>query len=118
MAGLFSLWAAYQTSQFAGVAAASPSLWFPDFLEYMKSRKLCSDCIYLSLGDKEEKTRHPVISKVGDCIREGYAGIKEEGKCCTLEWTKGGHYKEPDLRTARAFAWVVKNGHPQSVLPA
>ena len=28
LAGLFSLWAAYQTDLFAGVAAASPSVWF------------------------------------------------------------------------------------------
>jgi len=29
LAALFALWAAYQTDVFAGVAAASPSVWFP-----------------------------------------------------------------------------------------
>lgn len=108
MAGLFSLWAVCQTDRFAGAAAASPSVWFPGFWEYMEKQKIQSNCIYLSLGDKEEKTRNPVMAQVGCCIRTGYAWLKKEGINCTLEWTKGGHFKEPGLRTARAFAWVLK----------
>ena len=27
---------------------------------------------------------------------------------CTLEWNTGGHFKDVDLRTARAFAWVME----------
>ena len=39
LAGLFALWSAFQTDVFAGAAAASPSMWFPGFLEYMRSRE-------------------------------------------------------------------------------
>ena len=109
MAGLFALWTAMQTNQFDGIAAASPSIWFPGFLEYMKRQKVQSDCIYLSLGDKEEKTRNAVMAQVGNCIRQAYAWLAEEGIQCTLEWNQGGHFKEPDIRTARAFAWVMNN---------
>ncbi len=35
LAGLFAIWAAYRTDLFRGVAAASPSLWFPGFTDYM-----------------------------------------------------------------------------------
>ena len=108
MAGLFSLWAVCQTDRFAGAAAASPSVWFPGFLEYMEKQKIQSNCIYLSLGDKEEKTRNPVMAQFGYCIRTEYAWLKKEGINCTMEWTKGGHFKEPGIRTARAFAWVLK----------
>ena len=108
MAGLFALWAAGQTDRFSGVAAASPSIWFPGFLEEMKSRRVQSDCIYLSLGDKEEKTRNPVMAQVGNCIQETFTWLKEEGVPCTLEWNPGGHFKEPELRTARGFAWVLQ----------
>lgn len=108
MAGLFALWAAMQTDRFTGVAAASPSVWYPGFLEDMKSRRVESDYIYLSLGDKEEKTRNPVMSQVGNCIREAFAWLQKEGVRCTLEWNHGGHFKEPELRTARAFAWVLE----------
>ena len=97
LAALFSIWAAYQTDRFAGIAAASPSIWFPGFVNYMKSHAIRCSNIYLSLGDKEEKTRNAVMAKVGDCIRDGYAWLKEHGIDCTLEWNKGGHFKEPDL---------------------
>ena len=109
MAGLFALWTACQTNRFAGIAAASPSIWFPRFLKYLKQQKIQSNCIYLSLGDKEEKTRNSVMAQVGDCIRQAYAWLNEEGIRCTLEWNPGGHFKEQDLRTARAFAWVMRN---------
>ena len=108
LAALFSLWAAYQTDRFAGIAAASPSIWFPGFVDYMKSHAIRCSNIYLSLGDKKEKTRNAVMAKVGDCIRDGYAWLKEHGIDCTLEWNKGGHFKEPELRTARAFARLLK----------
>ena len=107
--GLFSLWSACQTGLFFGVAAASPSVWFPGFIDYVKEHKLKSKNVYLSLGNKEEKTRNPVMAKVGDCIREEYARMKAEGINCTLEWNQGGHFKETMARTARAFAWVMQN---------
>ena len=70
LAGLFSLWASVQTDKFEGVAAASPSVWFPEFLEYIRERRPLCKKIYLSLGDKEEKTKNPVMATVGDKIRE------------------------------------------------
>ena len=108
LAGLFALWAGYQTDAFSGIAAASPSIWFPGFTEYMKENELHAHAVHLSLGDREERTRNPVMARVGDAIREAYAHLQETGVDCVLEWNKGNHFKEPDLRTARAFAWVMK----------
>ena len=104
---LFALWAAYQTDKFLGVAAASPSIWFPDFVEYMRGRSIRCDSVYLSLGDREEKTRNKVMATVGDCIRSGYDILHDQGIRCTLEWNKGNHFKDSDIRTAKAFAWVM-----------
>ena len=53
LAGLFALWASTQTDRFAGVAAASPSVWFPDFREYIEERKPLCKTVYLSLGDRD-----------------------------------------------------------------
>ena len=108
LAGFFALWASYQTGVFAGTAAASPSMWFPGFLPYMKEHEIRSKAVYLSLGDREEKTKKPVMSTVGDCIREAHAYLVGRGTDCTLEWNAGNHFKEPELRTAKAFAWVMK----------
>ena len=109
LAGLFALWAGYQTDVFSGIAAASPSIWFPGFTEYMKENELHAHAVHLSLGDREERTRNPVMARVGDAIREAYAHLQETGVDCVLEWNKGNHFKEPDLRTARAFAWVMED---------
>ena len=107
LAGLFALWSACHTDIFTGVAAASPSVWFPGFLDYMKEHEIRTKNVYLSLGDREEKTRNPVMAQVGSCIRSAYEMLQERGVCCTLEWNKGNHFKDPDLRTAKAFAWVM-----------
>ena len=107
LAALFALWGAYQTNKFAGITAASPSMWFPGFVEYMKNNTIKCANVYLSLGDKEEKTKNVVMAGVGDCIRDGYAWLKRQDINCTLEWNTGGHFKEPEMRTAKAFAWLL-----------
>ena len=108
LAGLFALWAAYQTDVFKGVAAASPSMWFPGFADYMRENIIHAKFVYLSLGDKEEKARNPVMAAVGDRIREAYGLLREQGINATLEWNQGNHFKDADIRTAKAFAWVIK----------
>ena len=110
LAGLFSLWAAYQTDMFAGVASVSGSLWFPDFDTYMAAHEIQCGCVYLSLGDREEKVKNPVMASVGDCTRQAYALLNDRGTNCTLEWNPGNHFQEPDLRTAKAFAWLLNHG--------
>lgn len=109
LAGLFALWAAYRTDVFRGAAAASPSVWFPGFAEYMEKNEIKTDTVYLSLGDREEKARNPVMATVGDRMREAYALLKSRGLNCVLEWNEGNHFKDPDLRTARAFAWLMNS---------
>ena len=107
LAGLFALWAAYQTDLFRGAAAASPSLWFPGFSDYMQEHRIMARHIYLSLGNREEKTRNPVLAAVGDRIREAHGLLREQQTDCMLEWNEGNHFRDPDLRTAKAFLWIM-----------
>ena len=107
LAGLFALWAGYQTDRFDGIAAASPSIWFPGFIDYMKNRSIQADVVYLSLGDREERTRNPIMSQVGSAIREAESILAGTETDCVLEWNRGNHFKQPDLRTAKAFAWLM-----------
>ena len=110
LAGLFALWAAYQTDLFEGVAAASPSIWFPGFVDFMKEQKIRTKRVYLSLGDKEERTRNPIMASVGTRIREAQELLREQSVETTLEWNPGNHFKDAGLRTAKAFAWVLESG--------
>ena len=108
LAGLFALWASCRTDRFAGIAAASPSVWFPGFLSYVKEYGIASPAVYLSLGDREERTKNQVMAAVGDCIRELYGWLQEQEIDSMLEWNSGNHFKEPGIRTAKAFAWVME----------
>ena len=108
LAGLFAIWASYQTDVFSAVSAASPSIWFPDFADYMKGNKIHASAVYLSLGDKEEKARNPVMAAVGSRIREAHEWLKDQGVDTILEWNQGNHFKEADIRTAKAFAWALE----------
>ena len=73
----------------------------------MQENEILTEKIYLSLGDREEKTRNPVMSQVGNAIRTAHSLLTHSGKDCVLEWNKGNHFKDPDLRTAKAFAWLM-----------
>ena len=108
LAGLFALWAACQTDIFSGVAAASPSVWFPGFIDYMKTYKMKSQNVYLSLGDREEKTRNPVMATVGHAIRSVHETISDSGINTILEWNQGNHFKDVDIRMAKALTWSIR----------
>ena len=107
LAGLFALWASTQINLFYGVAAASPSVWFPGWMEFEQRHPIQMQHIYLSLGDKEEHTKNAVMAAVGDHIRALHSRLAERGADCTLEWNSGGHFKDANLRTAKAFRWVM-----------
>jgi len=108
LAGLFSLWSGYQTDVFEGIAAVSPSVWYKKWIEYVEVEKPLSEKIYLSLGDTEEKTKHQILSKIGDNIRKQYEILeKSENVKTVLEWNEGNHFKNPDIRTAKGFLWVM-----------
>ncbi len=107
LAGLFSLWAAYRTDLFAGVAAASPSLWYRDWIAYARENAIKTQNVYLSLGDQEERTKNLLMATVGTCVREQYRLLAEAGVNCRLEWNPGNHFADSDLRMAKGIAWLL-----------
>ncbi len=109
LAGLFALWSAYQTDVFRGIAAVSPSVWYPGWIEFMKERTIRVSDVYLSLGDKEEKARNRVMASVGDAIRSQYDTLAEAGVNTVLEWNPGNHFMDSEIRTAKGLAWLLKN---------
>lgn len=117
LAGLFALWAAQECDCFAAVAAASPSVWFPGFLDYMETHEMYAKHVYLSLGDREELAKNPTMATVGDCIRKGYALFGKKGIESVLEWNPGNHFKDSEVRMAKGFAWALQAVHPAQETP-
>ena len=110
LSALFALWCAYESGSFDGIAAASPSVWYPGWMEFVRNHSPKAHSIYLSLGDKEYKSRNRTLATVETCIRE-YSEILSatEGVRTTLEWNPGNHFVEADLRTAKAFLWALES---------
>jgi hypothetical protein len=84
-------------------------MWFPGFVDYMKANEIKAKAVYLSLGDMEEKARNPIMASVGNKIREAYELLSNQGVKCILEWNEGNHFQDADIRTAKAFSWIIKD---------
>lgn len=110
LAGLFSLWALYETDKFNGAVCCSSSLWFDKWDEYASLHRIKSpSTIYMSLGDREEKTKNKVMSKVGDRTRRQAEILKEDPNVEKLyfEWNEGGHFDEPLKRVAKGITRIL-----------
>lgn len=107
LAGMFSLWTASRTELFRGVASCSGSLWFPGFAD----SKIFPECrrVYLSLGDREAKTKHPLMSQV-ESITENYARTLKAGglyESVIFEMTPGNHFADVVERLAKGIAAII-----------
>ena len=108
LAGLFALWAGCQTDAFAGITAASPSVWYPGWVAYAQMHPMRSSAVYLSLGEKEEKTRNHIMASVGTAVRRQHELLSAAGVKTTLEWNPGNHFVDSDRRMAKGIAWMLK----------
>ena len=109
LAGLFALYSIYQTDLFSRVGSMSGSLWFPGMKEYIFSHEpeRRPDCMYFSLGDKESKTRNPVLQSVQQNTEEIHAFYQSKGIDTVLQMNPGNHYNHAAERTAAGIVWML-----------
>ena len=109
LAGLFALYAICQTDVFSRVGCMSGSLWFPGFKEYIFSHepKRRPDCIYFSLGDKEARTRNPVLKPVRENTEEIRAFYQDHGIDTVFQLNPGNHFVQAVERTAAGIQWLL-----------
>ena len=109
LAGLFALNAIYQTDLFSRVGSMSGSLWFSSMKKYIFSHepKHWPDCMYFSLGDKESKTRNPVLKTVQQNTEEIRAFYHSKGIDTVLQMNPGNHYNHAAERTAAGIVWML-----------
>ena len=104
LAGLFSLWAATRTNLFSSIVAASPSVWYPGWMDYEESHPIQASSVYLSLGSKEAQSHG-----VGDCIRLLARRLAARGVSSILQWNPGGHFMPSAQRLAKGYRWALEN---------
>ncbi len=110
LAGLFALYAMYQCDAFERVASISGSLWFPEFREYILSHALRRrpEKLYLSLGDREAKTRNPYLKTVQDNTEQIVSHYEQMGLNVTWELNPGNHFKDAALRSAKGVKAILE----------
>ena len=106
LAGLFAVYSMYKTDIFLRVASMSGSLWFPGFREYVISHELVRkpEVLYLSLGNKEAKTRNTVLKTVQENTEFLAEYYREKGISVKYELNPGNHFKDAELRSAKGIA--------------
>ena len=109
LAGLFALWALWQTDTFDHAASASGSLWFSGFIDYARENTMPSTpgAVYLSLGKKETKTPNRMMRHVLDDTRAMEELLNGRNIPTTLELNPGNHFAQTDLRMARGIHWIL-----------
>lgn len=109
LAGLFALYAIYQTDLFSRVGSMSGSLWFPSMKEYIFSHepKRLPDYMYFSLGDKESKTRNPILRSVRQNTEEIQSFFQDKGIDTVFRLNPGNHYDHAAERTAAGLCWLL-----------
>ena len=116
LAGLFALWTLTRTPLFDCAACASPSLWFPGWIDWLWAHPLLpkDPRVALSLGDREEKTRNPVLAAVGEGVRGTRDLLLSRGVPCTLRMDAGGHFEDAENRTVRTILDLFPAGEDLS----
>lgn len=108
LAGLFALWAAYQPGiPFKGIVSASPSAWYRGWLQYAECHRAQIEHAYLSLGDKEERTKTKLMTTISKDILRQEEIFRNGGINCKMEWNEGNHFQENGVRTAKGFLWLM-----------
>ena len=109
LAGLFALYALFHTDVFKRAASISGSLWFPDFKEYVDTHEMKKkpDKLYLSLGDKEARTKNPYMKAVRENTESIAKHFGNAGIDVTFEMNPGNHFKDAALRSAKGILAIA-----------
>ena len=110
LAGLFALYALYKTDVVTRVAAMSGSFWFPRFKEFCKENtmKILPEKLYLSIGDQESKTRHPILKTMQKNTEELLGYFRSLGIPCKYELNRGNHFQDVNLRCAKGILELLQ----------
>ncbi len=110
MGGLFALYAAYKSTSFSGFSAPSGSVWYPDFLKYAEENSFVKKpgAIYLSLGDRESRTRNAYLSRTEDIMRQLEKIFASKEIPVIFELNKGNHFQNTGKRVAKAILWTLQ----------
>ena len=109
LGGLFSMYSMFKSKVFTKYISASGSLWFPKFIDFINNNEFINkpEKVYLSLGDKEKYTK-----EISNCVEDNtnilFNYLKDRNIDTKYELNEGNHFKNVDLRIAKAIKWILE----------
>jgi len=109
LGGLFAIYSIYKTNIFKKTISASGSLWYPNFLDYVKENEPLNkiEKLYISLGDKEKESKNKILSTVEDKTIELVDYFKIQNVNTKFEFNEGNHFRDNYLRIAKGIKWTI-----------
>ena len=104
LGGLFAVYAFWESPLFDHAVSMSGSLWYDDFLEYAlrKAPAGRKERVYLSIGDREKKTRNLRMARGEERTRLLQTELERLGIPAELVLHPGGHFND--------IAWRIRQG--------
>lgn len=110
LSGLFALYSLCKTDTFTMIGSMSGSLWFEGWIEFIEENHIAkkSPKVYLSLGDKEHKTRNERMATIEDCTNKTVEILKAQGSDVLFEMNSGNHFANVPERITKGIKWLIK----------
>ena len=104
LAGLFAVYAFWESPLFDHAASMSGSIWYDGFLEYALEKPPAGskEQLYLSIGDREKKTRNQRMARNEEHTRRLLQELNRLGIRSELILHPGGHFND--------VAWRIRQG--------
>lgn len=109
LGGLFARWTVSKVHCFEAAAAVSPSLWIAAWQGFSDAHDVYARYVYLSLGDREERSRTPILTTIATAIQCQQKLLEQAHVVNTFEWNPGNHFQDNGQRTAKGFVWAMEN---------
>ncbi|MBK5244984.1 MAG: alpha/beta hydrolase [Eubacteriaceae bacterium] len=109
LAGLFALYAMYNTAIFNRIGSISGSLWYDEFLEFMMANQPMQnpDRVYFSLGDREKINRNQRFAVVEELTHKAQNHMQSLGSDTVFDFTPGNHFEDTMYRIAKGLRWLM-----------
>ena len=109
LAGLFAVYAAYETRLFDKLCSVSGSLWYDGFVPYMEQNAVSPALrkAYFSVGSREKNTKNPRMRRVEDCTGQAARILERQGVETRFEINPGNHFADGAARLRKGLAFLL-----------
>ena len=109
LSGLFAVWAAFNTDAFTNIISISGSLWYDNFVEWMKDQTTLPQLkkVCMLLGEKEKNSKEKRMATVEERSLAVADMLKAKSQVAvSFELVEGTHFSPIMPRLERAFEVV------------